>query len=241
MVTIVVVCEGATDFPTGADLADRVICERVSWVEPEQLSVLRTYQGLSAAVRFLEWTKVDDLARAAGIRASGHFGGEPAEPDAQATRRALRLIVREVPDARVIFLLRDSDGDLRRKDGINQAVSESKLKVEVVVGLAHCKREAWVLSGFEPQTDEETGRLAVVRQELGFDPRTHSHDLGASDENAKRSAKRVLRGLCESDADRERSCWLDTALDVLRDRGQENGLLAYLEQVHLKVVPRIGT
>jgi hypothetical protein len=241
MVTIVVVCEGAADFSTGTDLADREICRAVSWVEPEQLSALRSYQGLSAGIRYLEWTKVDDEARAAGIRARGHFDGQPAQPDARAARRAIRLIVRRVPQARVVILLRDSDGDLRRKDGLQQAASETNLKVAVVIGLAHCKREAWVVSGFEPRTDDDHSRLEALRQELGFDPRTHSHALNAKDESDKRSAKRVLRQLCDGDSHREAACWRETSLEVLAAHGRHNGLEAFLAHVQSKLVPLIGS
>ena len=35
--SFVVVCEARADFETASDLADRVICELIDWIEPEML------------------------------------------------------------------------------------------------------------------------------------------------------------------------------------------------------------
>jgi hypothetical protein len=98
-----------------------------------------------------------------------------------------------------------------------------------------------VISGFEPQDDEETSSLTAERQALGFDPRLRSHELTAcKNNNAPRSPKRVLRVLCAGDADRERRCWLETALTTLRGRGTENGMVAFLDEVRKNFATLIG-
>jgi hypothetical protein len=59
-------------------------------------------------------------------------------------------------------------------------------------------------------------------------------------DNATRSPKRVLRELCGGDADRERCCWRETLLATLRDRGAENGLGAFLDEVRTLLAVLIG-
>ena len=109
------------------------------------------------------------------------------------------------------------------------------------MGLAVVERESWVISGFDPQDDVEESRLAAERQTLGFDPRMRSHELTAcKDDRARRSPKRVLRVLCGGDADRERRCWRETLLATLRDRGAENGLSAFLDEVRTELAVLIG-
>jgi hypothetical protein len=111
----------------------------------------------------------------------------------------------------------------------------------IVVGFAVVEREAWIISGFDPLDDGETTRHDQERQTLGFDPRTKSHELTAGkDDQAKKSPKRVLKQLCNDDRQRERHCWTNTALATLRERGSDNGLAAYLDEVREKLAPLIG-
>jgi hypothetical protein len=113
--------------------------------------------------------------------------------------------------------------------------------VVIVVGLAVVERESWVISGFDPQDNEETARLDGERQSLGFDPRLRSHELTAcKDDTALRSPKRVLRQLSGDDWHRERHCWINASLEVLRERGRENGLAAYLHEVWDQLARLIG-
>ncbi len=103
---------------------------------------------------------------------------------------------------------------------------------EIVLGCANPMREAWVLAGFEPGSDNERGRLDAGRRELGFSPSEQAHRLDAKDERAKLSAKRVLGLLVNGDLERASRCWLETSLETLRARGEERGLREYLEEVH---------
>jgi hypothetical protein len=60
------------------------------------------------------------------------------------------------------------------------------------------------------------------------------------DDDATRSPKRVLRALCDGDTDRERQCWRETKLATLRDRGAENGMALFLDEVRNKIARLIG-
>jgi hypothetical protein len=109
-----------------------------------------------------------------------------------------------------------------------------------VIGLAHCKREAWVLAGFVPKNEGETERIEQLRRELGFHPCDAAQRLTASHDDDKLSAKRVLGALTGEATDREACCWEESPLQTLRDRGEDTGLAAYIHQLEEVLVPLVG-
>lgn len=240
---LVIVCEADADRRTACGLADRVLCQEVPWIEPESLAGYRSWQGLDAGSAYLKWSQAGNLFRRSGLKAHGHFDGRPGAPDALAARRVLLLLrkVDFVPDA--VVLIRDSDGEVDRWNGLEQARTEWEKAVSIeesfpiVLGLAHPKREAWVLAGFEPQDEEERARLLAARQALGFDPCLHAHRLLASETGALHDAKRILAALTGSRAEREEICWMECRLEILLSRGGENGLAAYVREIRERLVP----
>jgi hypothetical protein len=46
--------------------------------------------------------------------------------------------------------------------------------------------------------------------------------------------------LCRGAADRERRCWRETALATLRERGAQNGLGVFLDEVRTELAALIG-
>ena len=235
--SLAVVCEAAADQQTGSDLADRVVRAEVAWIEEGHLPHLRTWRGFTLADRFLPWTQVDDLARAQRIRAHGHFDGWPGAPDAHVTRLALLLFIAADPRPDGVVLLRDDDRQTARRTGLEQARNTSRIGVPIVIGLAHPKRECWVLAGFDPENEHESDRLNALRQELGFDPRERAEELTAKHVTAKRDAKRVLQALTGGDPQRQADCWTKTGLPLLAARGQKTGLAEYLAEVGQRLVP----
>lgn len=240
--SLAIVCEAAADRETAAGLADRVLCAEVGWIEPEGLDSHRQWRGLEASEPHLLWREVRDRARhfghtVHGVKAHGHFSGRPGAPDALAARKALLLLMSaaERPDA--VVLVRDSDGDLQRRRGLEQAREGSDWPFEVLIGMAHPMREAWVLAGFEPASDAERSTLEELRRELGGDPCEHASSLTARAEEAPRSAKRVLARLTRGDRDRERSCWTEGDLAILQSRGAATGLADFLEEIRARLVP----
>jgi hypothetical protein len=197
----------------------------------------RRYDGYSTDDPFLTWSRVKDLAKETRIRPRGFIGGEPADLDAEQARRALALIEARWPAVEGIFLIRDDDRQSDRRRGLEQARNSARLQERVVIGLAHTKRECWVLAGFEPRDDQERRLHAELRQELGFDPCLQPEQLTAIHDHDKRSAKRVLKLLVQGNPDRESACWKHTLLPLLRDRGVQTGLRDYLEEVEKRLVP----
>jgi hypothetical protein len=236
---IAVVYEAPADFRTATELADRVLIEAIDWFEPGLIEHQRSWVGDHSG-NPLTWKHTKRLALDHGIAFAGFFDGSPAEPDAYAARRAIRLLRHLLPDLDGVMLVRDQDDQPERRVGLEQARDEEKL-VPLVVGLAIVERETWVICGFDPQDQPESTRLAEERQTLGFDPRLRSHELTAcKDDQAQRSPKRVLLKLGGGTHDREQRCWRETSLEILRERGTENGLKLFLEEVREKFAPLIG-
>ncbi len=233
-----VVCEARADQETACALADRVFCAEVDWLGEETLGECRRWRGMTEETYFVAWDELPELAKKMGIRVHGHFrDGEPAHADARAARRALRVLAAlEVPIDGVL-LIRDDDRDEDRRAGLEQARDTSILTVPIVIGLAHAKRECWVLAGFDPGNNAETACLEELRRELGFDPRTHAAELTAKADHHKRSAKRVLSLLTRGRREREAECWLRCELRLLEGRGRDTGLADYLKEVRERLIP----
>jgi hypothetical protein len=99
--------------------------------------------------------------------------------------------------------------------------------------VASPKVEAWALCAavIDREDSELQERFDGLRAELGSDPRTISHELDASDETAKRSAKRVLEALLgEGDPAYEPLC-TTTPTKELHERGRDNGLAMFLRDL----------
>jgi hypothetical protein len=236
-----VVHEAEADFHTATELADMVLLEVIDWLDEHLIGDQREWIEAVPINRRLTWTAVPQLAREVGIKAHGHFDGTPGEPDAAAARRAILYLKETIPDLSAILLIRDQDDQPERRTGLEQARNQDHGGTVIIVGLAIVEREAWVLAGFDPQDDGETARLNTERSKLGFNPCERSQQLTAcKDDNATRSPKRVLRHLSGGDKARERLCWTSTALVKLKERGADNGLAEFFEEVRNHLARLIG-
>jgi len=239
ILSLAVVCEAAADQQTGCGLADRVLLAEVGWLEEEMLPHCRRWRGFDPGQTHLLWKNVAPLARSHNIRAHGHFDGKPGAPDAQNARLALLLIHASTHTAHAVVLLRDDDRQTERRAGLEQARSSSTIGVPVVVGLAHPKRECWVLAGFEPRDAHEADRVAELTKDLGFDPRQQAERLTARRKGEERDAKRVVELLTGGDWDRQAACWNHADLELLDARGRKTGLTDYLHELRDRLVPLI--
>lgn len=238
----VVIYEALADFTTATELADRMLLEKIDWLEAELLQHQRQWIGEAPLGIRLTWTSMTGRAREAGIRVHGRFNGEPGLPDARAARRAIAYVLRQFGTVDAILLIRDVDDQHERKSGLQQAREVFASECTIILGIAIRERESWVICGFQPSNEEESGRLAAERQKLGWNPCLAPHDLTAGKDNqALKSPKRVLNALTGGDGNREADCWRNTPLEVLINRGQQNGLADFLEEVRLRLVPLIKT
>lgn len=238
--SIALVCEAPADRITITTLAERLLRESATWIEAETLSHLVQWRGFRASDPHLEWTAVRRHAEELDIVVSFRRG-QPRHPYSQNALRAI-LVLAAAPDpVDGIVMVIDSDNDKSRIDGLHQAREHEQPKeFPIVVGQANTKRECWHIAGFEPADEDEKQRLAGLRQDVGFDFRTHSHKLTAKHDpaNDKRSAKRVLTALTLDNKDRENAC-LSVPYAILDERGKENGLRAFLNELRERLVPVI--
>jgi hypothetical protein len=250
MVRTLVFCEARADFETASGLAERVLREEgPDWLcdllegPAEVARQLHDWVSDSEGRAFFDLHNLKELARSLEVRIpQGHFDGQPGAAGALMGRTAF-LIVRELTrrgtavDAVLLVWDMDDQGSARRR-GLEQARKEAlQLAPRVIIlGCPNPMREAWVLAGFEPETEAEKSRLAELRQELGFSPCEEAHRLGAKKEQARRSAKRVLEVLTEGDIERQAQCWRATSLAILRTRGEASGLKAFLGEVASELI-----
>lgn len=245
--SIAIVCEAAADFETVATLADRLILHTHAaavaspWVDAESLPLYRNWRGFRAADDFLRWSALPELASRYGVGA--RFSRvKPVEAFAVAALRAVRVLAvsPEPPDAAVF--VSDADDDPSRLRGLGQARDYHQRTDErplpIAVGLPLTKRECWHLCGFRPETDAEHDSADRLRGELGHEPWLRTHELTARHDTDHRSAKRVLAALCGGDRQRELRC-LHAPLELLRERGRENGLAAFLNELETHIVPLV--
>jgi hypothetical protein len=235
--SIAVVCEADADRRAATLLCDRVLCERVGWISPETLPYLRRYRGLDDHEPFLKCANVKEIARRRRVIVHGFVGGEPRKPDAAMAERALLLLAASEAPPGAVILTRDADKDKERRAGYEQARSAQDWPFEVVVGVAETKRECWILAGYEPRDEAERQLLSRERKELGFDPLSSAELLTASEEGARRDAKRVLAALTGGDREREDAGLEERPLALLRQRGANTGLAPYLQEIEQRMVP----
>ncbi|HEX8434510.1 hypothetical protein [Archangium sp.] len=233
-----VVCEARADRETACGLADRVLLEDVPWLEPETLDSYRRWRGARPETDFLKWASVREECQRVGLKGIfGKFGGQPGQPDAYMARLALTLLASSERRPAAVVLVRDSDGDARRREGLEQARNDKPWPFPVVIGLAEPKRECWVLVGFKPENAEEVARVEASEQRLSFNPVLEAHRLTAREHGAKNDAKVALAELTQGDLERERACLAETPLVLLEGRGENTGLTQYLKEVRARLVP----
>jgi hypothetical protein len=237
----VVIHEAPADFTTAIELADRVLKAEIGWSEESLLDSQRLWVAEDDSGNRLLWKSIKRLSRQQRIRLHGHFDGQPGLPDAKAARRAIAYVRRRFNEVDAVLLIRDTDDQPERRNGLEQARSAFASPPVVVIGLAVVERESWVISGFNPANEDEQRTLNEERQRLGFNPCECSHQLTAcKNDRAKTSPKRVLAVLTDDNNERQRACWLDTPLSVLEERGRLNGLADYLNQIKRALAPMLA-
>jgi hypothetical protein len=105
-------------------------------------------------------------------------------------------------------------------------------------------REAWVLNGFIPSSQEEKQILKEITTQLTFNPCEESHRLRSNsltEPYRLRNPKVVVEKLTGGKMEREQQCWEETPLEYLREKGDRTGLKAYIEEIEERLIPIIGS
>ena len=248
MIEVIVIVEGRMDAITATKLAERVLVEKLEWVEQENLQHLFKWSGLDVRTEHSYWKDINDIidrAEKDGIpkpRYLGHCKTGSLKADGAAALKILKLsrLLNRKKNRKIaaVLFIRDVDNKPDRKQGIEQARSEyidEQPQMEIVIGVADKMREAWSLNGFIPLDSEENRILEQLKTKLSFDPCEEAHRL-RDDPGEDRNPKLVVRKLTGGDIIRKQQCWEETDLEILRSRGSNTGLTNYLNEVEERLI-----
>ncbi|MTJ55719.1 hypothetical protein FJR38_25155 [Anabaena sp. UHCC 0253] len=247
MIEFVVIVESGADARTATKLAERVLKEKFDWLDNDILQHCFQWTGLEEGTEFSCWRDIrkiiDDAKKQLKYnepRYLGHYSkGVSLKADGAASIKILNLVrfLQKTRQIKAVLFIRDLDNQPERKEGIEQARSEhinKTSKLEIVIGAADPKREAWVLNGFISSNQQEEQILEEINNKLSFDPCIESHRLRATSEKEPermRNVKVIVEQLTGNNMEREKQCWEDTNLNHLRERGVDTGLTDYIQEV----------
>lgn len=183
----------------------------MEWTQ-DNLDAHRVWAGLDGQ-DYVDVHRIKDLAKAKSVRAHGHFGGEPGQPDAVMARKLFLLAEREDPRPSIVALVRDADQQEERRRGFEQAATDRDWPFKAVLALATPEIEAWLLAGLNGDTRYRR-EATTCRSELGFDPLLQPEKLSSTSGN-HRDAKSVLARI-EPDGDAARHRFGECQLETLR-------------------------
>lgn len=256
MIECIVIVESSADARTATHLAERVLLENIDWLDREQIPYLFRWSGLEENTDFSCWKDIFKIVTFAqeslGMRmprflGRRRYGNQPLKADGASSIKILNLVayLQKTRDIKAVLFIRDLDNQPERREGIEQARLECKYpqnQLKIIIGTADKMREAWVLNGFIPSTPEETRILEEIKTKLNFDPCEESHRLRSNSKEEPeriRNPKIVVEQLTGGEMERERQCWEETPLEILRQRGTKTGLVAYLQEIEQRLIPII--
>jgi hypothetical protein len=251
MIEFVVIVESSADARTATKLADRILVQKIDWLDPEMLQHLYQWSGLEAGTENSCWKNIDDITKRFAdqfkfptIRSNGKF-----KSDGQSANKIIKLIsflqYKQKREIKAVIFIRDLDNQPERRKHIEQVRSElinQQPKLAIIIGTADRMREAWVLNGFIPSNPEEKQILQKITTELSFDPCKESHRLRSNsleEPDRIRNPKVVVEKLTGGQMEREQQCWEETNLEHLREKGVQTGLTAYICEIEERLIPII--
>ena len=98
MIEFVVIVESSADARTATKLAERVLVDKVDWLEPEQLQYLFRWSGLEENTEHSCWRDIKviiDAAKKSGFRIPrfiGHSQDEPLKADGAVSIKILNFV-----------------------------------------------------------------------------------------------------------------------------------------------------
>lgn len=251
MIEFIVIVESGADARTATKLAERVLQEKFDWLDDDSLQYHFQWTGLQEGTEFSCWRDIrkiiDDTKKQLKYNKPRYLGhdskGVPLKADGAVSIKILNLVrfLQKTRQIKAVIFIRDLDNQSERKEGLKQARSEhinKTPKLEIIIGAADPKREAWVLNGFIPSNQQEKQILEEIKNKLSFDPCIESHRLRAISEKEPeriRNVKVVVEQLT-GNMEREKQCWEETNLKHLRERGVDTGLTDYIQEVEERLV-----
>ncbi|WRH67249.1 MAG: hypothetical protein RSE13_02015 [Planktothrix sp. GU0601_MAG3] len=173
MTEFIVIVESSADARTATKLAERILVEKIKWLEDEQLQYLFRWSGLEAGTENSCWTDIVDITQRLSdqfklpkIRSNGKL-----KTDGQSASKVMQLInflqYKQNRDIKAVIFIRDLDNQPQRKEHIKQARSEHKDQLEIVIGTAD--RNAGSMGFKWVYSLESTGRRNFRRYNTKID------------------------------------------------------------------------
>ena len=256
LIEFIVIVESSADARTATKLAERVLVEKIDWLDAEMLQHHFQWSGLEAGTEnscrkninhIIEREKESGFQPQRFLRRNKK-GQKTLQPDGANTIKILNLVshLQKTRQIKAVLLIRDLDNQPQRREGIDQARSEHinrPPKLEIIIGTPNRMREAWVLNGFIPSDREEEQILKEITTQLTFNPCEESHRLRNSltEPDRLRNPKVVVEKLTGGKMEREQQCWEETSLEYLREKGDRTGLTAYIKEIEERLIPIIGS
>lgn len=237
---LVLICEGPDDNRILRAMIPSVLREACDWLETEHCG----FQGMTESDEYLAWKSVDQEHKSCfpgnfGMSHMGRFGGQPALPYSRSARKALQVLKFRFTDTDGFVLVCDEDvRDSRRLDGLRQARDTSSLASRTAVGVARPKLEAWVLAGFQHETEIELAALRAEIEALTFDPTQEPNRIRSQASGDVRDIKRVLDALTGGDHEREASA--ASSIDRICQNGRDAGAVEFIEECRSRLAPLFG-
>lgn len=255
----VLVCEGPSDARVVQTLVDRVLhAHGDDWVREEinekRAHNLRQWVALGEGASYVDRHQLATIARSLGLpMLRGRFdkvaSADAVHGEAHGERAVVRAfqiaaqLARTQPIAGLVVLWDADQEPEARRNGTQRGVAIARALLprlpDHVLALCVPELEAWLIAGFDPQTDAEHRRFAEVRSRVHADPRTAPERLTSKRPTDPRDAKALLDLLTDGDGDRAHACCADTSLDHLHERGERSGLREFLDDVARVMVPHV--
>ena len=253
----IVIVESSADARTATKLAERVLVEKIEWLDAEMLQHHFQWSGLEAGTDNSCWKYINHIIereKKSGFQPPRFLrrdkqGQKTLQPDGANTIKILNLVsyLQKTRQIEAVLLIRDLDNQPQRREGIDQARSEHinrQPKLEIIIGTPDRMREAWVLNGFIPSNQDEKQIFKEITTQLTFNPCEESHRLRSNsltEPDRIRNPKVVVEKLTGGRMEREQQCWEDTPLEYLREKGVHTGLTAYIKEIEERLIPIIGS
>jgi hypothetical protein len=132
VIEFIVIVESSADKRTATKLAERILVDKVDWLEPETLQYLFQWSGLEAGTEQSCWTNINDITKRLSeqlkfkfptIRTNGKI-----QSDGKPAIKVLKLISflkrKQNRQIKAVLFIRDLDNQPERRTDIDQARSE---------------------------------------------------------------------------------------------------------------------
>ena len=131
MIEFIVIVESDADARTSTQLAERILIEKVEWLENDSIQYCFQWSGLQAGTKYSCWSDVlkiiDEAKKQLRFKPSRYLGhernSEPLKADGASSIKLLNLVrfLQKTRPIQAVILIRDLDNQPERRQGLEQA------------------------------------------------------------------------------------------------------------------------